>query len=438
VYLLRSHLFPTGNNGTLTARLKINRAGSGAMANSRVQLRDILIQGYRSCERTTLSLEPGVTVLIGPNGAGKTNIMHGLRLLGRVTRRADQLREGDQHATHSQFKASFDFKRQKVGLKIDYSMARRAASIQRLQKKERWDFSSFGISQRWTSIVDAEIFFEGAGIEGNYALIRQPGETTYEPLNTETQKAFDAIAQFRQGIQYYSASQFTNPTLCPTSFEVDEDGLAPDPVGPSRSKHIVFLRRLFRTSTSNKELYASYLSLIGRGGINLVDDIKWEKTTFSNASYEVKSGGNVINQKRKRTLIIPMVVVSGRQLSFDQLSEGTFRALATIFHIMTDQGSMLLLEEPEVCVHHGLLASLVEIIKDFGQKKQIVISTHSEAVLDAFEPEQVRLVRISKASGTKADKLSTVMSRRRFAALKTYLQTEGNLGEYWRFSDFGQ
>jgi predicted ATPase len=137
-------------------------------------------------------------------------------------------------------------------------------------------------------------------------------------------------------------------------------------------------------------------------------------------------------------MIIPTVQVGTSQLSFNQLSEGTLRTMAVLFYVVTDKSELLLLEEPEVCVHHGLLSSVIQVIKEYGRTKQIIFSTHSETVVDALTPEQVLLVDRHKNKGTTVTQISEEMSQSGFAALKTYLATAGNLGEYWRHSGFGR
>ena len=145
-----------------------------------------------------------------------------------------------------------------------------------------------------------------------------------------------------------------------------------------------------------------------------------------------------ITKRRTRIMIIPTVHVGSAQLSFNQLSEGTLRTLAMLFYIATDKSEMLLIEEPEVCVHHGLLKSVIEVIKEFGHSKQIVFSTHSEAVLDSLLPGDVRLVRRTEERGTEVTPLPKAMSRTSYAALKSYLETTGTLGEFWRHTGFSK
>jgi predicted ATPase len=99
-------------------------------------------------------------------------------------------------------------------------------------------------------------------------------------------------------------------------------------------------------------------------------------------------------------MIIPTVQIGKSKLSFNQLSEGTLRTLAMLFYVVTEKSELLLLEEPEVCVHHGLLNNVIAIIKEFSRRKQIFFSTHSETVVDGLLPEQILLVEKTDDAGT--------------------------------------
>ena len=109
--------------------------------------------------------------------------------------------------------------------------------------------------------------------------------------------------------------------------------------------------------------------------------------------------------------------------------------MAILFYIITDKSQLLLLEEPEVCIHHGLLASIVEIIKESSLKKQIILSTHSDFVLDALDPTNIFIVRNDPQKGTVVRHVPSSMSTREYKALKNYLDSSGNLGEYWRHGE---
>ena len=119
-------------------------------------------------------------------------------------------------------------------------------------------------------------------------------------------------------------------------------------------------------------------------------------------------------------------------MSFSQLSEGTLRALALVFYLMAGDTDLVLLEEPEVGVHRGLLVSLLELIRSQSQRKQILLSTHSDFVLDYVRPENVFAVTRNAQGKTVVNGLMDGASAKKLADLKDYLRTEGSLGEYWR------
>ena len=94
------------------------------------------------------------------------------------------------------------------------------------------------------------------------------------------------------------------------------------------------------------------------------------------------------------------------------------------------------MEEPEVCVHHGLLNSILELIKMKSSDKQIIISTHSDFVLDKLLPENVILVKKDTEVGTIALGLTQYLSKDDYNGLKSYLNDIGNLGEFWKEGGF--
>jgi predicted ATPase len=90
-----------------------------------------------------------------------------------------------------------------------------------------------------------------------------------------------------------------------------------------------------------------------------------------------------------------------------------------------------MVEEPEVCVHHGLLKKVIATIKSHSAIKQTIISTHSDLLLDELKPSQVFVVEINNA-GTQVKNLDDWLDRGGKDALHEYLSESGTLGEYWR------
>jgi ABC-type lipoprotein export system ATPase subunit len=401
------------------------------------------LRGFRSCKDTELKPTQDVTALIGLNGSGKTNLLQGLSLLRGEPDRSNYFwREKDSSALRCEIEA--DFKLRRTIIQYRASVLFRPNDVGRediLDLNEEWNLKRRGRRNKWISVSPRSNFFvRRSKYYDDRSYFSSPARLRAKSgrkISKNLSGAILEIKNFCARISYYTASQFTNPTQCPTSFEIDEDSdLVPS--ATNAGDHQRFIYNLYVTQRRQPEQYASFLNLVGKGGLHLIDDIKWKPVKFPSQTYEVKSGGRLINRKGQRTLVVPTIQIGSARLSFNQLSEGTFRTLALLFHVITDRSTVLLLEEPEVCVHHGLLNSVVEVIKNFSQGKQIIFSTHSEAVVDSLEPDQIRLVSISPRKGTVVLPISESLSAKNYEALKDYLTNTGSLGEYWRTAGFSE
>ncbi len=404
-----------------------------------LMIEKLQISDYRSCIDTTFELQPDLSVLIGPNGSGKTNILKACVLLRSLTLdpRIGYGKTGDT-ANECRLKATFRIKDKKSIF---------TTKLQILTDENN-DDEIMGSKQSWYAkdfTGNAQHIHMPLGFANHLLLDDQTRNTRYLPsyfyinhsadhkLPYEFKRPLAQITAFLRDIKYFSASQFTNPSLCPGSFEVEEEG---DRHSLERmwrrteGVHTRFLHDLY--GARGTDSYEQFKNVIGPDGVGLIDKIEFEEIKTSSIEYSVKSGGKVHRRKQEKVLVIPQFFVGRNVLSPSQLSEGTFKTITLLFYVMTQQSSALLIEEPEVCVHHGLLSSIMELIKNYSQEKQIIVSTHSEFVLDQIEPDHVYKVTRSAEQGTSVTQLEKDMSSNDLAALKSYLDTEGNLGEYWR------
>lgn len=407
----------------------------------------IEVSNYRSCLKTSFVLQPDLSVLIGPNGSGKTNILNAILLLRSLTADRASRREIDEQVSESVIKAAFSYEDKKitftarinllsdennddliVGAKQSWSVKDFTNSAKRidlplsvaraLSKTKEQD----GITMLSTG--DDDYFIEYSLGTAHFVYPARDLKDVPEALL----KAMGKIATFLGDIKYYSASQFTNPSLCPVSFEVEQEGQRRR---TARVRgHAKFLSDLY--SARSSQSYDEFFSVIGPDGIGLIDNIEFKEIKTSSIEYTVKSGGRVRQEKKEKILVIPQFIIGRNELSPSQLSEGTFKTITLLFYLTTEKSSALLIEEPEVCVHHGLLSSIVELIKIYSGDKQIILSTHSDFVLDQVEPRNVYKVTRDKNEGTVVAPIEKSMSAAELSALKYYLQAEGNLGEYWR------
>lgn len=413
------------------------------MARPKIRLDAVRIDSFRSCERTSFSPRADLSVLIGPNGSGKTNLLQGIALLSSGLSRARAYREQsvERAASSAQISAGFRLGAAQLSLRSTVRYTLNDVNQEEIVGlKDEWRAGGLddARARAWVELP-FEIFLPQRDLAGQLSSYpRHFDPTNGMPLTRRIiefvsahQKMGEQIVAFRRRTHYYSASQFTDPAQCPSAIEIDQDDRL---VGSGRERrgHAQFLLDLFQLKETNPSQYAAYVSLVGKQGLQLISSLHWKRVKIASSQVDVRMGGKVAKRKRERVLLIPSVTRDSDRLSLSQLSEGTLRTMALVFYLLADGSDLLLIEEPEACVHHGLLVSVVELIKSASRDKQIMISTHSDFVLDHVEPENVFSVTRGARGKTSARSLAEGYSPEKLAALHEFLRTDGNLGDYWR------
>lgn len=407
-------------------------------------LKRIVIQNYRSCLRTSIDLHPNLSVLIGPNSSGKTNILQAIMFLNKMAREEDY---GPSHedaiTVSSRIKAVFQQRRTRIQLNASVdAYTDESNNDVMLASRQKWLFkgqngkhASFEIPVAFAGrlLRDGMVpdYFRHLHRIHPYKLMRM-----IRDIPKWTTRALSSVAEYCSGIRYYGASQFTNPGSCAVSFEIQQEGKRRRLFRLRGHARILYNMYSAKKAESNRG-YEQFIDIVGPKGLRLIDDLTFREVPTSSIDYSVRVGGNVEVRKRHKLLVIPQFRIGRQKLSPNQLSEGTFKTLALLFYVITGDSTALLIEEPEVCVHHGLLSSILEIVKSYSRHKQMVISTHSDYVLDHVTPENVYRVTFEKSAGTVACHIPKAMTAKEFSALREYLEQEGNLGEYWREGGLG-
>jgi ABC-type lipoprotein export system ATPase subunit len=409
--------------------------GDSSSLGEPLVLKRVVIENYRSCLRTSIDLHPNLSVLIGPNGSGKTNILQAIMFLNKMVR--------EEPFISSRKRASAVSSRLKATFHEDGADIRLNASLSSYTNESNNDVM-LASQQKWRlSRQRGKPFSTDLPI--SFAAQLRPDQTSHQIryFNVRAFRGVDtgipkwakqglgSVAAYCDGIRYYGASQFTNPGNSPTSFQIDREGRHRRPSGFAGHKRILYSMYSAQKADPNHR-YQQFVDIVGPKGLRLIDDLTFQEVETSSTDYSVRVGGRVEIRKRNRLLVIPQFRIGKQKLSPNQLSEGTFKTLALLFHVITEDGTALLVEEPEVCVHQGLLSSILELIKSSARQKQMILSTHSDYVLDHVSPENVYRITFDKSAGTVAKHITKAMTSKEYKALREYLDEVGNLGEYWR------
>lgn len=112
-------------------------------------------------------------------------------------------------------------------------------------------------------------------------------------------------------------------------------------------------------------------------------------------------------------------------VNFGFLSDGTLRVIELILHLIDPRTTVLLLEEPETGIHPGLLQRVLAEIEAYSAERQIVVSTHSLALVDWSHPDEIRLV--ERAEGKTSVRELSADER---ARLKFYMEEDLGLADF--------
>jgi predicted ATPase len=113
-----------------------------------------------------------------------------------------------------------------------------------------------------------------------------------------------------------------------------------------------------------------------------------------------------------------------------QFSDGTIRfiALATAL-LQPDPPATILIDEPELGLHPYALNTLASLIRQARQRTQLIVSTQSAGLLNAFEPKDI--VVIDRREG------ESQFHRLSEQELGKWLEEKYNLGELWQKEVYG-
>ena len=317
--------------------------------------------------------------LVGPNASGKSNFLDALRFLRDIAKSEGG---GLQRAV-----------RERGGIsKIRCLAARKAPQVEievhLSENGEPWPSWKYAIAikQESRGLRQPFVFYEKVW-EGQNLILDRPNEddakdkvrlkqTHLEQINANLE--FREIAKFLDSIDYLHLipQVLRFPEIFRGSKNIE------DPFGLS------FLEKVAQTPERTRRARLRKIERALRVAVpqlKQLSDIRDERgIPHLEAVYE---------HWRSR----------GAKQSEDQFSDGTLRLIAFLWSIL-DGDSLLLLEEPELSLHSGIVTKLPGLIWRIQnkKKKQVLISTHSADLLTdkGIGGEEVLLL-IPESEGTK-------------------------------------
>ncbi len=114
-----------------------------------------------------------------------------------------------------------------------------------------------------------------------------------------------------------------------------------------------------------------------------------------------------------------------------RLSDGTLRYLSLLAILCNpDPPPLICIEEPELGIHADIIPKLAKLLKEASQKTQVIVTTHSEVLVDELSDIPEAILVCEKHNGC------TQLRRLEKDMLEVWLERY-SLGELWRKGEIG-
>ena len=313
------------------------------MSEMKAFLKSIHIENFRSLRNVTLPLKP-LTVLVGPNASGKSNALRALDVLSLMMtdEKLPAVSEIQNHLWAGEAnQIDFQLHAQVGGLPTVY----------RLELKAEED----------NSFAAEELLVDGVKV-----ISIKNGEGTVQDEDAKHKTRYKSKKLALRSAGDYGDKPITNALTEFIKgwfiFDYRVDTIRQD-FEKSRDKTTPFSNILSYWYNNNRERF------------NHVSESLEASTNFR------------IDQQDDRLYLLEGYK---NPIPLEKASDGTLWLIVyNIFLLFAGLSSLIAIEEPERNLHPGALKDIVKILEQLAERSQVIITTHSSQLLDAFSAESL-------------------------------------------------
>ena len=378
-----------------------------------IRLRNLLSYGPEAEE---IPLGP-LNVLIGPNGSGKSNLLEGISLLQAAPKDLMVPIRGGGGALDWLHKSSGEIPTASIEAVIRHPKFSRPIRyrLKFTAQGQRFALIDEAVENRDVDQGDAEphFFFKYEGnqpfinvqeerrqlrredIDPEQSILSQRKDPDQYPEITHLGEAFAKIKIYRE----WPLGRNTAPRL-PQKPDLPNDFLLEN----AENLGLV-LSNLRRNSQAKRKILES------------LAEINEDIQDFE-ASVEAGTVQVFLDEGR---FTIPAT----------RMSEGTLRYLCLLSILVhPNPPALICIEEPEMCLHPDMFPTLAALLIEASTRTQIIVTTHSDALIDALSDHPETILVCEKHQG------QTSMKGLNKDSLSDWLDTY-TLGQLWRRGDLG-
>ena len=373
------------------------------MSEEKAFLEKVRIKNFLSLRDVELPLKP-LTIFVGPNASGKSNILNALSLLNRmmiveklppVNFIQSRLWAGE--ANHITFQVQAKVKE----IQTVYELELKAEADNPVVAEELLVGSVKVISiQSGQGEVQDEDGKHQTPYKSNKLALKSAGNYGNKPIT-------NALTEFVKDWEFYDFR-------------------------PDRMRNSDRFSR--RENIQSGELRESPKLDDDGSTLSALLSYWHEKTPkrFQRVNESLASSTNIRIEQRTIDGDNQLCLSEGykKPISLNRASDGTLRLVAYyIFLNEPELPPLIAIEEPERNLHPGALTDITNVLEQISEHSQVIITTHSSQLLDAFNPEDlsdslgVLLLRNFPGRGTEVINLEDI--RGDHAALNGWIQDFG-------------
>ena len=360
------------------------------MFESSAFLKEIRIENYRSLRTVRLPLKP-LTVLVGPNASGKSNVLSGIRLLSTMMKSEDP---------------------PPISYLQDMFWARQAdlITIEAFAKIE--ESSAY---YRLVLNEDSEhtVHSEHLKINDDYVISIQDGEGVVRDEDSHGEMAYKS-----KNLALKSAGDYGNKPVTVALSEFIRDwefyDFQPGSMRSLNSRIDRLILEEFREPDEPPQLNRTGSILPGLLSF-------WhenEPTRFESVSNALADSTRIRIGLEKIDGDEQLCLLEGyaNPIPLQGASDGTLR-LTAYYTLLNEPVShpLIAIEEPERNLHPRALRDIAEVLRRIAEQSQVIVTTHSFELLNAFLPESlsdslcVLLLRNRTGEGTEIFSLEEIL-----------------------------
>ncbi|MDD3581205.1 MAG: AAA family ATPase [Desulfobacca sp.] len=343
-------------------------------------IKRVYAKNYRSLAEVEVSLDR-LTILVGPNGSGKSNFVDVLRFISDALKRGMEYaldeREGIETLRRQDPLRPYDIEIESEiedkNIKGKYRVHLKPPKAQEIDTLVNYEIKR--------ESCDFELETESLNFEvANGKWVEKPKWVKIEPTSTDlilpllTTKPFNEIVDYFKGMTFYNIypNIMRIPTKVGSEYPLESDG-----------RNIAsVLRSMQRKKNIRLGDIKEALGVVVSG----LTDVKIVKV---GGFLRLKFKHEYKNKK-------------AQEFEAYQESDGTLRVLGILVALFQDPPpELLVIEEPELTVHPGVLAVLADLIREASLKRsQVIVTTHSPDLISKFSAKDLRVVAWNYKDGT--------------------------------------